>query len=482
MSLLHSDLAAVIAELQPLAGGTVQKIAAPAPRTVIFELRLPGATRRLLLCAESGETRIHLLHGERPPSPNPPLPIQNLLRAHLLPSKLIRLELVEGDRIVRLAFDTPAGPRTLIAELTGRQGNLILLGAEERILGAAAMGPAGARQLTAGRRYELPPPPPPPSLAAARFPGQPGAGGAFSISRAIEEHYGPLAFERALEERRRRAARSVAAALRRSEAAIGKVEADLERARSAEGLRRMGDLLAPLASRIPRGAEKVVATDYTEDGPVEVEVPLLPTLSGSENRDLYYKRYKRLSGAVVRIEARRGELVERRDRLASIQARLQDAQGVELERLLDEAERLGPSQRKGSVVQGGPALPYRTFLSASGRPIWVGKGAKANDALTFRAAKGNDLWMHARGRPGAHVVVPQPKGSELDEQTLLDACALAAHFSGARGEAVAEIAHTQVKNVKKPKGAAHGAVILVNERSRAYRHDPDRIARLLAGD
>jgi len=128
-----------------------------------------------------------------------------------------------------------------------------------------------------------------------------------------------------------------------------------------------------------------------------------------------------------------------------------------------------------------PAPPYRAFRSLTGAAIWVGKGAAENDAVTFRLAKGNDAWLHARGRAGAHVVLRLEKGKGPDQESLLDAAHLAAHFSDARGDPACEVIWTRVKWVKKPRGAAPGAVTISQERALFLRIEPARVGRLLAG-
>jgi predicted ribosome quality control (RQC) complex YloA/Tae2 family protein len=110
----------------------------------------------------------------------------------------------------------------------------------------------------------------------------------------------------------------------------------------------------------------------------------------------------------------------------------------------------------------------------------VGKGAAENDQLTVRVAKGNDVWLHARGQKGAHVVVRLEKGKAPDGETLLDAAHLAAHFSDARGEPQVDVAYTRAKYVKKPKGAAAGAVTYSQEKVLGLRVEGARVERLLS--
>lgn len=481
MSLSAEEIRDVVAELQPFVGGTVQKIWAPTSRTVVMELRVPGATHQLLISAEADETRIHRTES-RPSSPPAPLPIQNLLRAHVLPSRISSLEVVPGERIVNIGLVVPSGRRTLVAELTGRHGNLALLDGEGRVMGVAIPSPSSTRALLPGHPW-VPPPPPPAREGKPRnrFASE-ATGVGFPLSHVIEAHYGPKARERVLAELKRDAHRGIAAARKRVQTALLKLEDEASRAAKAEDLRRYGDLLKTMMARVPKGAKAIVATEYTENGVEEVIVPLQPELSAKANLDRYYKQYRRMKVAQERIGSRREELATQAQRLQSLAERLQaaDSEGVISEIAREAAQAGARPRRQGRKALEEARPPYRSFVSAAGRPIWVGRGAKENDLLTFRVARGHDLWFHARGLPGAHVVVPLARGAELDQETLLDACGLAAHYSSARGEAVAEIAWTSVRHVRKPKGSAPGAVLYIQEKVVPWRFEPERIERLMA--
>jgi predicted ribosome quality control (RQC) complex YloA/Tae2 family protein len=108
----------------------------------------------------------------------------------------------------------------------------------------------------------------------------------------------------------------------------------------------------------------------------------------------------------------------------------------------------------------------------------VGRGATHNDALTFKVAKPHHLWLHARGVPGAHVVVPLEKKQTIDQETLLDAAHLAFHHSDARGERAGEVSYTPVRYVRK--AGAPGAVTFTRETTFWLKVEPDRLKRLLS--
>ena len=176
-----------------------------------------------------------------------------------------------------------------------------------------------------------------------------------------------------------------------------------------------------------------------------------------------------------------------RARRAALEALLARVDGSPLESLPAverEARRLAAGPRLAKPPRrrrDQPLPPYRTFRSLAGLALLVGRGAEENDELTRRVARGNDLWLHARGQTGAHVVI-RLGGRPVDQDSLLDAAHLAAHFSDARGEPQVEVACTQAKHVRKPRGAAPGAVTYSQERMLHLRVEPERVARLLADE
>ena len=91
----------------------------------------------------------------------------------------------------------------------------------------------------------------------------------------------------------------------------------------------------------------------------------------------------------------------------------------------------------------------------------VGRSAEENDRLV-REARPHDLWLHARGVPGAHVVV-RTGGREVPEGVLRQAAQLAAWHSRARGERKVPVSYTEARHLRKPRGAPPGAVILKEE-------------------
>jgi predicted ribosome quality control (RQC) complex YloA/Tae2 family protein len=483
MSFSPAELDQVLAELSSLKDARLQKVAQPGPLLVVLELRVPGRTVLLQLCGAPGEGRLTVVDA-RPPSPPKPFALQGLLRARLTGAQLVGFER-PGPTAAAVVFAAPGGRFTLVVEWDARGGDLALLDAEGRLLHAAGDRLRG-RNITRGALYRAPGAggagPPAPTASA---PAPPDDDVPFAASRRFEARYREGGARDPGAEASARLLAPLKRQLQRLERTREAVQGDRAKAVDAERLRRFGELLKPHLSRLGRGLSEAMVVDWTAEGPVDVRVPLLPQLSARENVARYFHQHRRLTEALGRIEARLAGVEERVSRCRSLlreaaaAGETANASAViaiaRAEGLLSET---APGRASGAPA--APRLPYREFTGAEGRRFWVGRGARDNDALTFRLGRGNDLWLHARGLVGAHVVVPGQGAGEPSDGLLLDAATLAAHFSGARGEPVVDVAWTRCRHVRRRKDGPPGAVLYTHDRTLVVRVEPERLGRLLA--
>lgn len=473
MSLTGPELDLMAQELASLKGARIQKITVPSAQAAALELRRPGQSAVVLVDVTAGSARVGVVP-RRPAAPERPIGLQGLLRAHLGGARLDDVSADPLRRLLTLHFATAKGERRLVVEIASSTATLALLDAHGRVLGGA-LGANKERGLAPGKVWS-PPAVPPGQTPAARF--APVAGADWPLSEAVRAHYEPLSIRRHDDARRVRLATRIRRRLQRTRRTVDKVRQDKARIDEAESHRQRGDLLKPALGQLTRGATEALLTEWREQGPVEIRVPLLPHLSPRENMERYYHLHRRLSRSAALVARRLAELEQEAARLTSLLGRVES--DVLSDDELEEVEATFAAPEGGSpqgASKEAARLPYRQYLSATRRRVWVGRGAKDNDALTFRHARGNDLWLHARGVPGSHVVVP---GGPPDQETLLDAATLAAHFSGARGEPVVEVAAVARKHVQKPKGSAAGAVRYSQERTVMLRLEPQRLQRVLA--
>ena len=107
-----------------------------------------------------------------------------------------------------------------------------------------------------------------------------------------------------------------------------------------------------------------------------------------------------------------------------------------------------------------------------GIAVLVGQSRRGNDRVTFREARPHDLWLHARGVPGAHVVI-RASAPSVPERVLQAAAALAAAASAARHAATVAVDYTQRRYVRRIKGAPPGLVTYRQERTLHVTPAPD---------
>lgn len=456
MSLRPRELRDVASALESqLAGAVVQKVWAPWPERLELELRQPGRTTRLRISVEGQGGRLSVIE-TRTVTAEKPSPWLLRLRKELVGRRLAGLR-APGGRELRLDLSaTGLDPRAVLAEL-GTPGTLLLLGDGDRPL-AASQGAA---------RPPRPPSPFPDGEALSRLPPLEG----LALGAAAEALLGAREDSAHRAAARRARLQPLRARVQRLLRTREKVRAEAGREAEAEEHRRVGELLRHHLSELPRGAKSVRLTEWTESGAREVEVPLDPTLAPRAQVDRHFHLYRRLS---------RGSALAR-ERLAALDAELVAAEeGLRAAEAEQETDEAGPPLRPAPRRRKAPAThrPYRVFHSADGHPIWVGRAGADNDALTFQVARPHHLWLHARGLPGAHVVVPLERKEEVPSEVLLDAAHLALHHARGAGASRGEVAWTRARLVRRVKGGAPGQVTYSGEKVLSIRIEPKRLERL----
>lgn len=440
------EIAALVAELAPLAGGRCQRVDVIDDGELVIELRIPGRTLRLLIVTRPPLPRVHLV-GERPAKRQTPGGFQGLLRKRM-----------EGRPLLALGSEG----KTITVDVLGTR-LLARLGAGKQAFELVDLDALPSAHLE--------------TSIPERFP----------ISDALEARYGA----RADRETRERTRRSLIAAIdgknKRLRRLLERLDGDARGLERHQDARRIGELLkTALHTKPPIHDGRVTVTDWSSGEAVAVEVPVQPGLDLRALVERSFAKAKRAERGLPQIAARRAEAEAELAQLAAERSAIEAATDEEL---LERARASDSSAEVARPARNAPrAAPASTdpldrfsrrFVGLGGLEIRVGKGARENDRLTLSGARGHDLWLHARGTPGAHVLLRLAKGQAPPTDALLDAAHLAAHFSSARGEAKVEITYTEARNVRKAKGAPPGQVTVAHERTMLLRMEPDRLTRLL---
>lgn len=279
-----------------------------------------------------------------------------------------------------------------------------------------------------------------------------------AVVRVIEEE----ARTAALEEQRRALLARIADRLGRTERAAAQVEAHLAESEEADRWRRFGQLLLAYASKVPPAATTVTVPDF--DG-TPVTIPLDPQWTPVANAQAYFRRHARAAASRRVLPDRLAALHQERAYLEQMRTLVELATTQEEVRtLVGELEEAGFLRRRADRRRRPEQAAPRTFTTAGGLRILVGRSGRENDYVTFTLARPGDLWFHARGMPGAHVIL-KTDGRTPSQADVETAAAVAAYFSQGRNAASVPVDVVLRRHVRKPRGARPGMVTYRQEQT-----------------
>ena len=377
------------------------------------------------------------------------------------------------DRLLRMTFSARSrfgvgDELELFAELVPRFGNLVLVKAGRIVAALKEFAPSdnAQRSIGAGQTYALPPlpanprmlaPSPPEALAAplhvyrrdgilaqAYVAPLDGFGDAeHDREPSLLQLFAELRAQQRADAGSRRNEQRRRALLRRLDARDSKLRA--ERERLAEKRRRAGE-----RDSLRTEGDAIFATLH-ELGDDERE-------AAKERAREVFASYKKLAKSLPHVTEREHSVdraLEAVDALRWESERASDEDLDEVEAAVDallphaEARHPSPPRRKRALLE---------LRTPQGSRIAVGRSPVENAELTFRHARPNDLWFHARGIPGAHVILSREDRSAAPDEDLRTAASLAAFYSRAKAATSVPVDYTQRKHVRKQRAAPPGLV------------------------
>ena len=275
-----------------------------------------------------------------------------------------------------------------------------------------------------------------------------------SISDALEQFDAATATPApARDAREERLERLIASALERATRRLAALRIELEASTSADELQAAGEALLAFGHGLPAGTRKLEHEGRT--------IELDPRRSVVENAQRYFAQAKdrRTAARETPRRMRRTELELGFLRQAADDLARADSPGVRqaIEVTLAEA---GYGRSTGKRRSAPSALRW----TLGDHQLRAGRTAAENHRLTFHESAPDDLWLHARGVPGAHVLLRCPAG-EAPDPVIEQAASIAAHLSAARDDATVEVDVTQRRRVRPIRGAGPGQVTYRGERT-----------------
>jgi predicted ribosome quality control (RQC) complex YloA/Tae2 family protein len=293
-----------------------------------------------------------------------------------------------------------------------------------------------------------------------------------SISQAIELYTAAVASIDPYDAAKRPVRESIAAARARLEHRREALERSLEQAAEASRWRQWGEWILAYAHTITPGQTELLA-DTGGDEPLRI--PLDPDRSAPDNAQAYFGRYRKAQRAAEGGPARLDDVKLALRDLEQLETDLELAGSrPEIDEVRAALVEAGHVRTKKGRMPGTARSKPLSLTSPDGFTILVGRNSRQNDVVTFRRAQGDDWWFHARGVPGAHVVV-RSRGQSLPPDTIRRAAELAAYYSRFRDESDVLVDYTRRRHVRRIPGAAPGLVTYSQEKTiRTAPQGPDR--------
>jgi predicted ribosome quality control (RQC) complex YloA/Tae2 family protein len=321
-----------------------------------------------------------------------------------------------------------------------------------------------------------------------------------SSLRFMRSYYGWFESGNEFEQAKQRVLKGVSNAVNRMAKKIASLERQSADPSVHEGTSHFADLIMANLHTIKPAATSITVEDWNTGE--QVTVPLDATKTPIECAEEFYKKARKQRRAVDQVaplleEARQqleylqdtewmveqlegNDVVEDVAALRETEAELvaggfmkasSDAALAEKAagKARKAAKKTSKRQKTGGGGSGGGGnddgeRSYRQYLSPSGFTVLIGRNSKQNDYLTTRMAQPTDVWMHARGVPGAHVLLRVPPGQEAADGDLQYTADLAAFFSKARSEGKLDVTVANPAHITKPKGAKPGQVLVKQEK------------------
>lgn len=310
-----------------------------------------------------------------------------------------------------------------------------------------------------------------------------------SINALIDEYYAGAEWRDAMESVRSPIRKVLQTQRERTIRKAQLLQQELAASEEANTYRLQAELLLAYQHEIQQGQTSVVVQNFFDGEARDVTIPLDPRFDAVGNANRLFNKYHKLRRGLALVP---GQIEQNNTEMATIEQLLADLVLAETpaEVALVKAEVQAAGYIRGAKARGassaGPrgkqSMKGKSGKRAKGKPvppgggvplhvqsrdgftILIGKNSRQNEDVTFHQASANDIWLHARGVPGAHVII-KAAGREVPRSTIEQAASLAAWYSQARGSTSVPIDYTLQRHVRHMKGGGPGMVIYERERT-----------------
>ena len=250
--------------------------------------------------------------------------------------------------------------------------------------------------------------------------------------------------------------------LKRQQSKRPKLKIQLLESNNYMDYKEIGDLLLAYGHEIIKGQKEFIVNDFNNN---PITIPLNETLTGYQNAQKYFQKYRKLKIGIGYLEKQIIENKQQIDYLENLlfqlnHATIQDATEIQNEMMLSGLLRT-KNQPKKKKQQEKVNINHIVYQNID---FYFGKSNIQNDYLTFKFANKKNWWFHIGDGSGAHVIC---LAEELNEPLIRFGANLAAYYSKYQLSSSVKVNYTQVKHLKKIPQANLGMVAM-NEYKTIY--------------
>ena len=451
----------------------INKIQQPTRRELILTLRNQGISKKFYINISPVMYHVCFMSAENEKKrsveiPKTPPMFCMLLRKYLENSKILKVCLPEGERILELYTDTynELGDKVslcLAIELMGKHSNIILYNADTNIIIGCAHN-VGADKSSVREVYGQIPYTYPPSISDNSFIYDRYAfllsfkSDIYSnsdVNSKIDDYYAHLMQKNKFNYYKNHYLAIVMPRLDKTIKSLEKAARQLNKTKSADKYRLYGDLIMANMYNLEDYSSSVNVYDYENDKNIVISMDSSKSLK--DNANIFYKKYNKSKKANMILENMTEDYVAKKNYLEQLLYSVESAQNLsDLSELKDEVE----SENPISKYDKQEISILKIELENETR-IYIGKNNKQNDYIISKLASDEDLWFHAKDCPGSHVLL---KTQHLTDDLILKCAKFAKKYSSASESSKVGVIYTKRKYIRKPPKAPLGYVTYRNEK------------------
>ncbi len=361
-------------------------------------------------------------------------PFDTLLHTLMSGSKLIAVDVLDGDRILRLTLAPKSSYKDKIIylqlEFTGKNTNAILIDDNGVIIEALRHIDADSSFRVIRPGVEL--------LAIPPFERTEEEKEIADVDAYLEEKYTQIQAKKLLELKKQKLIMT-AKKIQKLNQLLEKLPNEESLALQAKEYNSYGNLILANLYQIKPYDTTLYTYDFEGN---EISIKLPKNIKVNRMSDYFFNLAKRAKSKAKNVHIEQENLQSKKDFYDNIYYALEQAkEPYELELLVPKRAK---SLRKKEKLKEGELFWIEDYK------VFVGRNSNENQKL-LSIAKANDLWMHIRDVPSSHVIIRTDK-QNLPDSVIKAAAKLCVDFS-VKNPGDYEVDYTKRKFVKVQEGS-----------------------------